>query len=556
LDYQPGQSDMLHLDLGFARNWFQIPNTYDQQAAGQDQHQKVLSYNIAPGYIHLFGPSMVLALNPYLRQDQVSYYPSRDPFDDSPATLGQNRRLSNLGVRADLSYSKGIHNIKAGLQVSHEFLTEHFRLGVTDPAYNAPCVDSTGQPIGDPSQTGPGQCAGAGDAPNQSFFPGLVPYDLSRSGSLFFFNGHTDVKEYGFYVQDQIKVGNFTINAGLRGDIYRGLSADAAAEPRFGVSYLIKRTGTVLRASYSHTLETPYNENLILSSATGIGGLGENVFGAQAAHPLAPGRRNQYNAGLQQSLGKYFVVDGDYFWKYTDNAFDFDTLLNTPVTFPISWRKSKIDGVSARLSMPNFRGFSWFTVMGHTRARFFGPEVGGLIFNSPVAANVFRIDHDQAFQQTTDVRYQYKKRGPWISVTWRYDSGEVAGAVPDEAAALALTSDQQVQSGVFCGSTEATLLSPIRACPVAQFGTTRLRIPAPGTYNEDTNPSRIAPRNLFDAGAGFDNLFPHGDKAHFTLTLTVTNLTNQAALYNFLSTFSGTHFIAPRTYQAGIGYVF
>jgi outer membrane receptor protein involved in Fe transport len=91
---------------------------------------------------------------------------------------------------------------------------------------------------------------------------------------------------------------------------------------------------------------------------------------------------------------------------------------------------------------------------------------------------------------------------------------------------------------------------------VAQFGVTRLRIPAPGTENDDTNPPRIAPRNLFDAGAGLDRLFPHGDKAHMTLSFTVTNLTNDAALYNFLSTFSGTHFVPPRTYQAEIGYVF
>jgi len=32
----------------------------------------------------------------------------------------------------------------------------------------------------------------------------------------------------------------------------------------------------------------------------------------------------------------------------------------------------------------------------------------------------------------------------------------------------------------------------------------------------------------------------------------VTNLTNKVALYNFLSTFSGTHFVPPRAYSAGL----
>ena len=67
--------------------------------------------------------------------------------------------------------------------------------------------------------------------------------------------------------------------------------------------------------------------------------------------------------------------------------------------------------MSARISVPEIHGFSAFTTLGHTRARFFGPEQGGLIFNSPVDQSVFRIDHDQSFQQTTYLRYQFGKRG-------------------------------------------------------------------------------------------------------------------------------------------------
>jgi hypothetical protein len=38
--------------------------------------------------------------------------------------------------------------------------------------------------------------------------------------------------------------------------------------------------------------------------------------------------------------------------------------------------------------------------------------------------------------------------------------------------------------------------------------------------------------------------------------LTVANLTNQVALYSFLSTFSGMHFVKPRALQASIGFAF
>lgn len=59
-----------------------------------------------------------------------------------------------------------------------------------------------------------------------------------------------------------------------------------SAQPRIGFSHLINPSGTVIRASYSRTFETPYNENLILSSATGVGGLASNAFGA-VSKPLS-----------------------------------------------------------------------------------------------------------------------------------------------------------------------------------------------------------------------------------------------------------------------------
>ncbi len=113
----------------------------------------------------------------------------------------------------------------------------------------------------------------------------MAPYDLTAGGAPFHFAGRTNVNEYAFYIQDTITLGHLTFIPGLRLDRYDGLSQATAAEPRLGASYLLKRTGTVLRAAYSRTLETPYNENLILSSSTGAGGLATNVFGAPRNPP-------------------------------------------------------------------------------------------------------------------------------------------------------------------------------------------------------------------------------------------------------------------------------
>jgi hypothetical protein len=560
VDFQPRPHDILHLNLNYARSWFQQPNQFDQAAAGQDQRALINTFDIAPAWTHIFNTAAVLTVNAFVRQDRYHYFPSANVSSDLPATLAQNRHLTNLGVRSDLSYVKGVHNIKMGVQLQHWFLKEQFNLGLTDPTFNAPCLLSGGGPDPSPTPTDPTQCSTVhpGDSANSGFLAGLLPFDLTRGGSLLNFNAHTDIKETALYIQDAITFRNWSFNLGIRGDLYRGLSSASAAEPRLAAAYNIKKTNTVLRLGYARAIVTPYNENLLVSSSTGLGGLGGPGSGAI---PPKPGYRNLFNAGLEQAFGKYLVVTADYYWKYTKPDYDFGVLFSTPLTFPVQWKKSKIDGVAARVSMPNFHGLTLVTVLGTSRDRFYPPGVGGLIFNTPPPPGVFRIDHDQAFQQSTYVQYQWKSTGPWVGFSWRYDSGLVAGAVPfaaDTTTPVDLTSlsaDQQMQAGLFCGNVFPTLTAPLTSCAPSQYGSTRINIPAPGKQNDDLNPARIKPRNLFDVSVGDDNLLG-GDRYKWSLRLTAINFTNKEALYNFLSTFSGTHFVTPRAYTAELGFHF
>jgi len=92
-------------------------------------------------------------------------------------------------------------------------------------------------------------------------------------------------------------------------------------------------------------------------------------------------------------------------------------------------------------------------------------------------------------------------------------------------------------------------------CPASQFTSSLIQIPLPGAQNEDRNPARIEQRNLFDLALGDDNLF-HGEKYKWSLQLTAINLANNYALYNFLSTFSGTHYVTPRALTAQLGFHF
>jgi hypothetical protein len=135
----------------------------------------------------------------------------------------------------------------------------------------------------------------------------------------------------------------------------------------------------------------------------------------------------------------------------------------------------------------------------------------------------------------------------------------VAGSVPDFDTALVLTPDQQAAIGLFCGNVTATRTSPITNCSSSNFGATRLVIPGTpantAVADDVNNPPRIAPRHLFDLGVGVDNLL-HTGRARLKVRFTILNLGNNEALYNFLSTFSGTHFVTPRAYQVQLGVTF
>ena len=592
VDYQLSNADSVHVNFGFTRSWFQTPNSFDTQDATAwngvvvdngglgpnglpvgpaDQRSQIKTFNIAPSWTRLINPTTVFTLGGWVRRDQYNYYPSANPFADfapdlQAQTVGQDRTLLNSGLRSSLSYVKGIHNVKVGASYEQTFLDENDMLGVVDPTFLASltdangnsCVDANGNPIAPPCTT-------------------LAPYDLTRGGTLYAFYGHTDVKELALYAEDAITKGNWAFSLGLRGDFYNGLTTHKEAEPRVGIAYNIKPSNTVLRVSYARVLETPFNENLVLSNQ----GCGNPVLNplllctSPSITPFTPGWRNEFHAGIQQAFGKYLVFSGEYIWKYTHNAYDFSVLGATPITFPIEWDRSKIPGFAGRVSVPNLHGFSALVVFSSVAARFFTPQIGGAGAAPSAPAGVFRIDHDEHFNQTTHLQYQPWKNGPWLGFNWRFDSGLVAGPVPCAGGNCAngplgsdtvvdasiISPDQQFQAGLFCGSIHATPTTPIRSslgtsiCPASQYGSTLIQIPAPGTENDDHNPPRIASRNLFDIAVGDDNLL-RGDKYRWSLQVTAVNITNQVALYNFLSTFSGTHYVTPRALTAQLGFHF
>jgi len=607
VDYSLTPVDSIHLDVNYSRSWFQTPNSYDslnvQNVVGggsgaspvfgavgnADQRSKIGTINVSPTYTRVIGNDSVFNLGAFVRRDDYNYFPSNNPLADlGPANLQtssiqQNRTLTNAGVHSDFSYAKGIHTIKAGAQYGQTFLREDDSLGLVDATYNSPCVDASGNLLAGYSNQA--QCPGGVAGQNPNYRAVLAPYDFTRGGSYFNYLGRADVKEIAMYAEDQVKAGNWLFNLGLRGDIYNGLAAASQAEPRLGIAYNIKKPSTVLRISYARTLETPFNENLVLSSEGCANAVLAPLLNCSpgVSGTLAPGYRNEFHAGLQQAFGKRVVVSGEYIWKYTHNAFDFSVLGNTPITFPIDWHNSKIPGYALHVEVPQFHSVSAYVILSSVAARFYPQQVAGAGATVGQTGLPFRIDHDEKFNQTTHVQYTFARgrllNGLWGGFNWRYDSGEVAGAAPcynlvsndpnsacgptsatlDGQPAVnlgSLTADEEFQAGLTCNGVKATPGHPLPAlCPASGYSSSLLSIPAPGTGDNDHNPQRIAARSLFDASIGKDNLF-HRDRFKTNLDLTAINVTDNYALYNFLSTFSGTHYVTPRALTAKITFNF
>jgi hypothetical protein len=613
IDYGFTDKDSMHLDLNYSRSWFQTPNTYDnldvQNVLGDgitsspifgtvgnaDQRSKIGTINISPTYTRIVNDNAVLNIGAFVRRDDYNYYPSNNPLADlgpsnlQTSSIAQQRTLTNSAVHSDLSYSKGIHTFKAGAQYGQTFLNENDNIGIVEATYNAPCMDLGGNPL--PGYLSQSQCTGLTVLPNPNYVAVLGPYDLTRGGGLYTFNGHTDVKELGPFAEDQIKAGNWLFNLGLREDVYNGLTRANQTQPRVGIAYNIKPSGTVLRVSYARTLETPFNENLVLSSEGCSNAVLAPLLNCTAGVSTAeaPGFRNEFHAGFQQAFGKRVVVSGEYIWKYTHNAFDFSVLGNTPITFPIDWHSSKIPGYALHVEIPEYHNVSAYVVMSSVAARFYPPQVAGAGATVGQTGLPFRIDHDEKFNQESHIQYTIPGKkalgGLWGGFNWRYDSGQVAGSTPcygitdpntpcgnssttlggEPAIAMVdtnlpgtvnpvtgqtvyspLTADEEFQAGFVCNGQKATPTQALPSvCPANEFTSSLINVPAPGTGDNDKNPQRIAPRNLFDASLGKDNIF-HKERYKVNLDLTAINVTDKYALYNFLSTFSGTHYLTPR----------
>jgi hypothetical protein len=476
-----------------------VTNLPSQEEAGQDQQVVSNDWNANLGYQNVLGDGLILEGQLYARDNRLTLYSS--PFD-TPVQADQNRSLDNQGVNLALSKTVGINEVKVGVQAKRFPITERFSFGITDPGYNDPTMDG--------------------------YNPNLASYDLTRGGKLFQFDGSKTGTYVAAYLQDNVRWNDLTVNVGLRFDHNHLFQSENQLQPRVGAAYLIKATNTVLRASYNRMFITPEYENILLSSSAEAAAIVPPPV--QQSHELGGGllynvseRHDAYNVGLQQGIGSKLRLDLSWWYRNVTNAADQSQFLNTGIVFPLNFSGAKLQGWNIRLDLaPVLGGLRGYVSLGHVKALYINPLVAGLFLDpgslDTLSGGSFLIDHDQDIQEQAGFFYDFGQTGFWGGVTQRYDSGLVTG-----------------------GGAQSDILSS----PDTVYADPYIR------YDED--PQRVKSRTVWSFSLGA-RLQKYGIPLEIQADL--LNAFDAKGLYNFQSTFGGTHVIPPRTLAGRVKYVF
>jgi len=356
---------------------YDIPNELVQQAAGQRQTADNIETLGIVSYQHTFSPNVVLDLRGMVRDNANDFYSNPQ---STPIQVFQHNWFREGYFKGMVTASRGRHEWKFGVESDNTCLNENFRYNITDPTQFDP------------------------DTPPTFSFVANRP-DLEQSA----------------FVQDLIRLGNWSINAGLRWDHYQLMVNHHAVQPRFAISRYFPSAGVILHFSYDRVFQTPSFENILLSSSTAATML--NPVSVQL--PVEPSQGDYYEAGLTKVFLGKFRLDANYFRRLVGNYADDDQIANTTISFPIAFRKSIIYGAEAKVDLPDWRRFSGFVTYSYILGNAFNPVTGGLFLGDdamlPLTGH-FPDSQDQRNTVRGRVRYQVASRF-WFAGGIQFDSG-------------------------------------------------------------------------------------------------------------------------------------
>jgi hypothetical protein len=205
-------------------------------------------------------------------------------------------------------------------------------------------------------------------------------------------------------------------------------------------------------------------------------------------------------------------LDGTWYRRETSNFSDDSLLLNTGVSFPISFAHADVHGFEAKIDIPRWGAFSGFLSYANLNGTGQLPVTGGLFLGEGTTGLLeskerFPITQDQRNTVQGRVRWQAARR-LWMAFGTRYGSGlpvELENELNTESIDPRVVERVNLQRG------------------------------------------RLRPSLTLDLATGAD-LYTH-EKKSLRLQADVTNLMNRLNVINFAGLFSGTAVAAPRAFS-------
>ena len=393
--------DRLSLSVRHEFSRYQIPNEQLQQAAGQLQNAGNFETMGTASYQHIFSPNVVADLRGMVRDT------SNDLLSNALATpviAFQHNYFREGYFKGSVSVHRGRQEWKAGVESDATFLHERFSDSITD----------------------------------------FTRFDPGTPSSFAFTDSRPDLEQAAF-VQDQIRLGKWTVSAGLRWDHYQLLVNQNAVSPRLGVARYFPGLDLVLHASYDRIFQTPSAENILISSSPQIVSLNPVVLRL----PVEPSHGNYYEVGVSKGFLGQLRLDVNVFDRRVNNYADDDQLLSTAVSFPIAFDKAYIYGAEGKIEIPHWGRLNGFVSYSYIVGSAYLPVTGGLFLGDDATNALSQLtgrfwdSQDQRNTVRTRFRYQFTDRF-WAGAGAEYGTGLPFQFTGTEQDALAQYSQQVV----------------------------------------------------------------------------------------------------------------
>ncbi|MGC1289775.1 MAG: TonB-dependent receptor [Candidatus Acidiferrales bacterium] len=378
-DFTP--NDRLTMSVRHELSRYQLPNEDIQESAGQLQSADNFETMGIISYQHTFSPHAVADFSAMVRDNANDFYSNAD---STPILITQHNWFREGYFKGTTTIDHGRHEIKVGVESDNIFLNENFH-------YVIPNIQTQ-----------------------------LAYFDSSTPLTFSFMANRPDLEQAAF-IEDLVRIGDWTINAGVRWDHYQLISNRQAVQPRLAISRYFPGAGIVVHFSYDRVFQTPSFENILLSSSTAAAGL--DTISLQL--PVQPSEGNYYEAGLAKVFSNKFRIDTNYFRRMVNNYADDDQIENTTISYPIAFEKAIIYGAEGKLTLVNWKRFSGFASYSYEVGNAWFPVTGGLFLGDDAILPTSGHLPDSQDQRNTvrgRLHYQLTPR-LWIAGGVQYDTG-------------------------------------------------------------------------------------------------------------------------------------